>query len=94
MVVRTDEPTSIIALALKYAALSPHSIVIDLLVVPPCIARCWRSRGLKSALQGNLEWQTTATRPSCLTTTPLPNLLPHGELSKSIPLPVVILQKT
>jgi len=40
MVVRTDEPTSIIALALKYAALTPHSAVIDLIVVPPCIVRC------------------------------------------------------
>ena len=40
MVVRTDEPTSIIALALKYAALSPLLTVIDLVVVPPCIVRC------------------------------------------------------
>ena len=40
MVVRTDEPTSVIALALKYAAFSPLSTVTDPIAVPPCIARC------------------------------------------------------
>jgi len=40
MVVRTDEPTSIIALALKYVVFSPLSIVTDLIVAPPCIVRC------------------------------------------------------
>ena len=40
MVVRTDEPTSIIALALKYAALSPLLTAINLILAPPCIVRC------------------------------------------------------
>ena len=40
MVVRTDEPTSIIALALKYAAFSLLLTITDLIVVPPFIVRC------------------------------------------------------
>jgi 1-phosphatidylinositol-3-phosphate 5-kinase len=39
MVVRTDEPTSIIALALKYVTSPPFSTAIDPVVVPLCIAR-------------------------------------------------------
>ena len=40
MVVRTDEPTSIIALALKSVTFSPLSMVTDLIAAPPYIVRC------------------------------------------------------